>query len=146
MNSKHTAENIGTNCDKRIDKLMGHWLYVRRCERPNPREGLVLPDWTKSESLWNEVLAIGTEVGKPRNWDEDLLEERGVAWCMCDYYRVGDILLVPEDMPSWAIKHSPFATDEFFIDESAFICGVVGDSDDRINGRLSDATEERDPA
>lgn len=145
MSGVHTAEFIGTNCDKRIDKLMGHWLYVRRCETPDPKYGIVLPDWTKSYSLWNEVLAIGTDVARPRDWPKRLLEERGVPRCMDEYYRVGDIALVSDNLPPWSIRHSPFANDEFFIDECVFICAYREPIDEYSDSRLSHQTEESCP-
>ena len=132
MNSVHSAW-VGKKCNIHLKQLKGHWLYVRRCETPDP-SGLVLPDWTHDYSLWNEVLAIGTEVAKPRKWSKTLLKERGVARCMEDYYRVGQIVLVPKNLPHWGIQHSPYANDEFFIDEACFICAVPGEVNDRLTG------------
>ena len=114
MNSVHSAW-VGSKCDVHIEKLLGHWLYVRRCETSNP-DGLVLTEWHRDYSLWFEVLAIGSEVGKPRDWPRRLLMKRGVPRCMAKSYRVGDIILLPEDHP-WGVMLSPYADDERFVDE-----------------------------
>jgi len=122
MNSTHSAW-VGTKCNVHIKRLDGHWLYCRRCETPEP-EGLILPEWTRDYSLWFEVLAIGTEVGRERRWPFKLLKERKVSRCMCDCYRVDDIILLPDDHP-WGIKLSPYAEDERFIDEAVPECVVA---------------------
>ena len=115
MSSPHTAELIGTKCDQRIDTLLGHWLYCRRCITESP-DGLVLTDCTRDHSYWFEILAIGLDVDCPLDWPKSLLKEREEPRWIRNGYLVHDFVLLPRDHP-WGIMLSPYAIDERFVHE-----------------------------
>lgn len=107
---------------RRTFAIMGHWLYCRKCKRPEPRDKsgkvlIVIPDRVKDSSNWLEVLAKGTKIGSQRTDESQVLKSKKARRWPSDDVKVGDMILCPDDHP-WGIVHSPFALDgvEFFID------------------------------
>ena len=121
MSLSLVAVKNGEDAEYEFLRIRGHWLYCRKCERPEP-EGedgetlIALADKTKGTTCWLEIMAVGTEVAKPRNWTKKELERRRVPRCLAEYYKTGDIVLVP-DHHEWGVKVSPYCDDEFFVDE-----------------------------
>lgn len=102
--------------------VSGHWMYVRKCLTPTEKAGIVLPEKSRDAAgcesgVWHEVLAIGDAVGTGRNPKIERKRGRDGAVGVDNPAKPGDMILAPPDHP-WGIRHSPFAPDEFFVDES----------------------------
>jgi co-chaperonin GroES (HSP10) len=104
----------------------GHYLYARKCIGV---EGIIiLPDKTKEQCDWEEVLAIGHRVGKPREWTKARLTNEDMPRRVIHDIEVGDILLCPDYAPK-RIQHSPFSDKEFLLDESIMLVKWLGGDD-----------------
>jgi co-chaperonin GroES (HSP10) len=103
-----------------------HFLYCRKCKLP---EGIIaLPEKTKDQCEWEEVVAIGTRVNKERQWTKKQLKDKGAPRRLMGEINIGDILLVP-DAHAWGIQHSPYDNNEFLLDESIMLAQWLGDND-----------------
>ncbi|MFH1604137.1 MAG: hypothetical protein ABIH03_09555 [Pseudomonadota bacterium] len=103
--------------------VLGHWLYVRKCENPDPAP-IVLPGKLTEHCMWVEVLAKGARVGKRRECSRDQLKRLGVPRRMVDAYQVGDIVYCPNQHP--LIMKSGLKNSEYLIDETVPICKCEG--------------------
>jgi len=127
--SREVATDVGTYGGETV-QVLGHWLYCRKCATPELADGIVIPEELREASNWVEVLAVGPKVGRPREWSKKKLRERKVARCLPDYYRVGDLLLMPNTHP-WGLKRSPInPMDEFWVDEAIPLAIMAGDGHD----------------
>ena len=128
---EHVLIGGGKECDKAA-VIAGHWLYVRRCKKKSkydvgPDSTIVIPEALTEQTeeaapLWVEVLAKGCRVGKRRERGPRSLEEklfRPPKWGV-DQVSVGDLILVTSEH-AWGIVRSPWADDEFLVDESLAI-------------------------
>ena len=107
-----TNENLlGLENDEVLD-LRGHWLYVRKCLNQIEASGIVLPEKSVDQCRWFEILAIGKDIGEPRE-----LPPHEFEWATRHDWAIGDIVSVVDQ--DWNfIKHSPWSEHEFFVDES----------------------------
>ena len=103
----------------------GHALYVRKCMTGEQvgedfwdrhLDGIILTQQRADYSLTVEVVAIGPRVGKPCTKEHYKHHERRCR-CMSDVYKVGDMLLCPNDHPT-GIQVSPLNSFEYFIEET----------------------------
>jgi hypothetical protein len=102
-------------------RVLGHWLYCRRCVRADSVGGIVVPDksrdWSNDDHDWLEVIAIGDKVGKPLDWPKALLEHRKQPRTLSADFKIGDLVMVDRHLEDWQIQHSPYCEYEFFIHE-----------------------------
>jgi hypothetical protein len=124
------AEEVGELGDKTLT-VLGHWVYVRKCVRPDPMP-IVLPDAMRDTGDYIarlgqvEVLAIGAKVGERRTQKQKELVARGWARQQVPDFKVGDIVLVPErSQHLW--RSAINKADEFFIDEAEIRAVLVFD-------------------
>lgn len=106
--------------------VRGHWLYVKKLERPD--EGVIaLPEKTKGSYDVYRILAKGVRVGKKRSdghgWSKSLRGRLGVSLHVPDAFKLGDDVVIPNGQYAEKLmRHSLYENDEFFVDESIPIC------------------------
>lgn len=80
-------------------RMLGHNLYVRKCQVPDltDEQGKVLialPEWTKENTCWAEILKVGPDVGmKP---SKKRVKRLGRHLWLHWEPKPGDLVLLPE--------------------------------------------------
>ena len=117
----HTAGELG-NISLLPIQHGGHSYYVRKCLGPDIIDGIYMPNdlnTVRDCNRWNEVLAVGPNVGKrcSKLHAKAYKRPRHIG----DPARVGDWLLVPKH--HGGILQSELIWYEYFIEES--ICWAI---------------------
>jgi len=113
--------------------LLGHWLYVRKCKRPDVVDAtgrvlIEMPNLAKNFAdhlfSWVTLIGKGPKVGKLATGEYGKLRfRRGYAKHIPDEMKLGDMLLIP--IQPWRFMHSPYWPEdgiEFFVDETVPLC------------------------
>ena len=101
----------------------GHWMYVRKCMRPEIDGGVALPDSFQENTNWCWVLAIGPNVGKQRTGKYLNDNEHETYKWLNNPVAVGDTVSAPDTHP-WGIKRSPYCYFDYFVDEQVMSCFI----------------------
>ena len=124
---KHSFVATMQDGTKQTVRVTGHRLYVRKDKHAEvTADGLIaLPESHQENTNVCTVIAIGDEVGKPRDPDKERTHMGGrqVAARLVNPIRLGDKVLCPGSH-QWAITRSPLTYFDYFVDEDV-IEGVV---------------------
>ena len=104
--------------------LRGRWVYVRKTVRPERVGGIVVPEKTRENNTFAEVLAVGVGCGqmepgwKRKTRAEKVALRRRADWLLQveNPLAVGDTVAAP-DNHAWGIMLSPYNAHEFFLHE-----------------------------
>jgi len=103
-------------------EVRGHWLYVRKCKRAEEMGGILIPEKTRSDTVFALILAKGTECGKKLTaQDRRIYDPRGTA--VVNELEIYDKIMCPDDHHR-GIQRSPWGEEEFFIHECIVKCVV----------------------
>lgn len=92
--------------------VLGPWVYVRKARKPELIGGIVIPDKSREDTTFAEIIAVGTEARMhPRQaglsaekWRKKCAKKPELkVWPCLDEVHVGDLLTAP-DNHDWAIK------------------------------------------
>jgi len=113
---------------------IGHWLYCRKCKQPditgeNGDLLLVLPEKSRDDTEWAQVLALGCDCGGPRvvwpKWYQRMGRHQRERYNLVRWQNTplmpGDRVLFPPDDP-FCIQRCRFDPYNYFIDEAVAIC------------------------
>jgi len=112
-------------------EVLGHWVYIRLCERAEDAGGIILPQKSRDEhTTLYEVIAVGRKVSAFREKDRRF---KGVPYMDCNSIldiRVGDTVIIPEKATSDSsgyeefIKRSCISEYEGLIDKGLILSKV----------------------
>ena len=95
-----------------VISVLGPWVYVRKALKPDMVGGIVIPEKSREETTFAEIVAIGTEarlhprqvgISKPLWRDMCRVKPELKVWPCLDEVHVGDLMTAP-DNHDWGIK------------------------------------------